>query len=97
MFLSKFDSRSMLGFGDLRIHVEALCAQRRIASSVENGSPQVVGDERVVSVDWLMQLTPASSPGAVERRQQTLSLRFAKRKDKWKIVSIEPIEFFRSR
>lgn len=97
LFLSKFDSRSMQRFDDLRMSVEALTAQRTIASSVENGPPRVENDERIVSVDWLLQLTPISDPGPVEIRQESLSLRFAERKGKWKIVTLEPVEFFRSR
>ena len=87
----------MQRFDDLRMNVQALTAQRAIASSVENGPPRIEDDERVVSVDWLLQLTPISGPGPVEIRQESLSLRFAKRKGKWKIVALEPIEFFRSR
>ncbi len=98
LFLSKFDSRSMAGFDDLSVHVRALAAQRTIASSVEVGPVQEdEGGGLAVTVDWLLQLTPLSGPGPVEVRQENLSLRFVKRKGKWKIAALEPLEFFRSR
>ena len=96
LFLSKFDARSMAEFDDLRIHLQALTAQRRIASSVENGPVQRDGDDLVVEVDWLLQLTPLLDPGPVEKRRDNLSLRLAKHKGKWKIVELRPLEFFRS-
>ncbi len=97
LFLSKFDSRSMAGFDDLSVQIRALAVQRRIASSVESGPVREDDDGVAVTVDWLLQLTPLFDPGPVETRQESLSLRFAKRKGKWKIVALESIDFFRSR
>ncbi len=98
LFLSKFDSRSPAGFDDLSVQIRALAAQRTIASSVEIGPVrEEEGGGLAVTVDWLLQLTPLRGPGPVETRQESLSLRFAKRKGKWKIVALEPHDFFRSR
>lgn len=97
LFLSKFDARSMPRFDDLRVRVLALTAQRTIASSVEIGPLREADGGPAVTVDWLLQLTPLFEPGPVETRREKLSLRFVKRKGKWKIAALEPADFFRSR
>ena len=97
LFLAKFDARSMPGFDVLRVRVLALTAQRTIASSVEIGPLREADGGPALSVDWLLQLTPLRGPGPVEIRQEKLTLRFVKRKGKWKIAALEPLEFFRSR
>ena len=97
LFLSKFDGRSMPRFDDLRVRVLALTAQRTIASSVEIGPLREADGGPAVTVDWLLQLTPLFEPGPVETRREKLSLRFVKRKGKWRIAALEPADFFRSR
>lgn len=97
LFLSKFDLQSSAGFDDLSVEVRALAAQRRIASSVESGPLRTNSAGPTVTVDWMLRLTPLLDPGPVEDRREKLSLRFAKRNGKWKIVALEPIAFFRSR
>ena len=81
----------------MRVRVLALTAQRTIASSVEIGPLREADGGPALSVDWLLQLTPLRDPGPVEIRQEKLALRFVKRKGKWKIAALEPLEFFRSR
>ncbi len=78
----------------LREQVTALAAQRRIASSVAAGPVTGGPDEWRVSVDWLVELTPKLDPGPMERRRQTVVLRAAKRRGRWKFFDIEPLEFF---
>ena len=97
LFLAAFDRESLADFGHLSDEVFALTAQRRIASSVENGPIEQDGEFRIVRVDWLLQLTPMLDPGAVEKREQEILLRLTKRKGRWKIVAIDAPEFFRAR
>ncbi len=94
LFLAAFDRRAMPRFDVLREQVSAMTAQRRIASSVASGPLQ--GDPSVwtVRVDWLLELTPKLDPGPLERRRATLTLRVRKRGRRWKIVQLEPLEFF---
>lgn len=94
LFLSSFDRRAMAGFDRFQDEVVALTAQRRIASSVRSGPPEGGPDECVVHVDWLLNLTPKLDPGPVERRRETLLLEMRRRGKRWKIVRVEPGDFF---
>ena len=94
LFLSSFDRRAMAGFDRFQDEVAALTAQRRIASSVQIGPPEGDPDECTVQVDWLLNLTPKLDPGPVERRHETLLLEVRRRGKRWKIVRVEPGNFF---
>lgn len=94
LFLAAFDRQEMPRFDVLREQVSALAAQRRIASSVESGPLEGDPNVRTVRVDWLLELTPKLDPGPLERRRTTLTLRVRKRGKRWKIVWLEPLEFF---
>ena len=54
------------------------------------------GDAYLVEVDWILRLRPISTFGSVDTRRKLLKLRFERVKDKWKIVKLRPIEFFRA-
>lgn len=94
LFLAAFDRRTMPRFDVLREQVSALAAQRRIASSVESGPLEGDPSAWTLRVDWLLELTPKLDPGPLERRRATLTLRVRKRGKRWKIVQLEPLEFF---
>ena len=96
LFLSAFDRRAVPDFERLREQVTALAAQRRIASSVESGTPEGCPDECTVRVNWLLDLTPKVDPGPVERRSETLALGMRRRGNRWQIVRVEPSNFFAS-
>ena len=96
LFLAWFDRRSFEGFDRFREQLFALAAQRRIASSVESGSPDEGPGGWTVSVDWQLDLTPKLDPGPVERRRETLSIGLRKRGGKWRIVSLRPRGLFAS-
>jgi hypothetical protein len=92
-FLQAFDP-SMKGYAELEANIRALVAQADVLSAVE--IVQESGDEqhRGVTVDWLLQLTHPQNRAAVTRRQRNINLRLEKQKKKWRIVSLEPLEFF---
>ncbi len=96
-FLSYFDKDGFEQFAALRRDVTVLVETRTVASSVEITSLSADGDARQASVDWLLQLTPASGPGPLERRREALQLRIAKRGKSWKIEALKPADFFRPR
>lgn len=96
LFLDSFDRRAMPGFERFRDQVTALTAQRRIASSVESAPPEEGPDEWSVRVNWLLELTPKLDPGPVESRHETLVLGLRRKGDRWKIVRIDPSDFFAS-
>ncbi len=89
-----FDRRGFQGFAALREQVEALAAQRRIASSVAVGPVAGGPDEWTVEVDWLIELTPKLEPGSIETRRETVVLRLRRNGKRWRIVGLEPLGFF---
>ena len=96
LFLASFDRRAMPGFARFRDEVTALTEQRRIASSVESAPPEGGPNEWSVRVNWLLELTPKLDPGPVERRHETLVLGLHRKGNRWKIVRIDPSDFFAS-
>lgn len=95
-FLSYFDKTKFTEFPALRRTVTALTQARTIASSVDILSLAANDAIWNAEVDWLLQLTPISGAGSLERRQETATLTIAKNsKDHWLIASFSPIELFR--
>jgi len=92
-FLRAFDP-SMKGYAELAANVRALVEQTDVLSAVE--LVEESGDEqhRNVTVDWLLQLGDKQNRAAAARRQQNIKCRLEKQKKRWRIVSIEPLEFF---
>ena len=94
LFMAAFDRHAFPGFPALREQVTALAAHRRIASSVESRVIDTGPEHWSVRVDWLLEMTPKLDPGPLERRHRTLLLRMVNRGKQWKIVDLEPQDFF---
>ncbi len=92
-FLAAFD-RSMKGYEDFAANVRALVAQMDVTSTVELVDDAGDARHRAVKFDWLMQLANKNDRVSVIRRQQTITCRLEKQKRKWRIVSLEPLDFF---
>jgi hypothetical protein len=87
-FLGKFDSK-MPGYTTLRDEILALLDHSDVSTAWA-----VVADEgddlmREVQLDWLIQIDLEQS------RRQILKFRIERQGKKWKIVSLEPVEFFK--
>ncbi len=89
-FLEGFD-RAMPTFEKLARYVQAITSQSDVVSSIDVLSNEGNDQERTVELDWLLQL---SGEGQTVRRRQTVKCRVRREKKKWKIVSLEPVEFF---
>ncbi len=94
LFLAALDREQFPGMEAFGEALAALTAQRRIASSVESSLPVGGPEEWTVRVDWLLDLTHKIDPGPVERRKATLTVTVRKRREKWRIVRLEPQSFF---
>jgi hypothetical protein len=92
-FLEKFD-RSMKGYAELAANIRAMVAQRDVLSSIDLVDDAGDDQARTVRVDWLLQLADRQNSAAVERRQTTVVVKLVKQKRKWRIVSLEPLDFF---
>jgi hypothetical protein len=84
-------------YQDFEANLTALAAQAELTNSIEVLSEQGDDDHRIEQLDWFMQIVGKADTVAVERRRQVLTFRLERRgkKKKWKIVSIDPLEFFR--
>ena len=95
-FLFYFDRKRFADYSALESDVDALTRQSEIASSTEVTNVEAEGDAYLVEVDWILRLRPISTFGDVDTRRKLLKLRLERVKDKWKIVKLQPIEFFRA-
>lgn len=94
-FLSYFERKGWDDYARLETYMVALTSQNDLASSVQVLENTQEGEDRVLRVDWLLQIRPLSGIGKVENRQQILSLRLTPAKKRWKIIGLTPVEFFR--
>ena len=94
-FLSYFDRRAWEDYARLETYVVALISQNDLASSVQVLESRQEGEDRVLRVDWLVQISPRNGLGKVESRREILSLRLAPSKKRWRIIGLAPVEFFR--
>jgi hypothetical protein len=92
-FLDAFD-RSMKGYAELAVNVRALAVQGDVMSTIEFIDDAGDDHRHMMRVDWLLQLADKDHSASVVRREKTITLRFEKQKRKWRIVSLEPLDFF---
>ena len=94
-FLSYFDRKRSAAYPEIESSVVALTRQADIASSIQVSAWKQDGDEYTGTVDWILQLTLISAPGEVRIRREKIKVRMAKPGDRWKIVALTPVSFFR--
>ena len=94
-FLSYFDRKRSAGYAEIESSVVALTRQADIASSIETSGWKRDGDEYTGTVDWILQLTLISAPGEVQTRRERIKVRMATSKNRWKILELTPVSFFR--
>ena len=94
-FLDQFD-RSMPGYAELRANVEGLLNANEAISTVETISDQGGKDKHSLELDWLLALNEKNlTGGRKETRRGILKCRVERQGKRWKIVALEPIDFFR--
>ena len=95
-FLHWFDRERFAQYPALESHVVALTTQSDVASSIQIVEIERLQDGYRLRVDWLLQLSVKESPGPLETRRKVIQIAAREdRKGKWKITSLEPVEFFR--
>jgi hypothetical protein len=92
-FLAAIDP-SMKGYDDLGANVRALVEQVEVMSTIEPVDDSGDASSHTMRVDWLLQLRNLDNRASVLRRQKVLTFRFQKQKRKWRVASIEPLDFF---
>lgn len=96
-FLDRFDGGRFDDYPELESNVVALTSQSQIASSVAIVEVRPEGDDYLVRVDWLLQLSLLTGSTPIETRQRELRLRVSRagRNNSWKIIDLAPAAFFR--
>ena len=88
-----FDPK-MPGYAKLRENVTGLIAQGDVQSFIDPVEDE--GDERrrVAQFDWTLLMHRGQEATSYARREQVVKFSVEKRGGKWRIVELEPIEFF---
>ena len=93
-FLDRVD-HAMPDYHKLEQNILALTEQNEVSTSID--MLQQEGDDRVqtLELDWFLQIRSREQSGPLERRRQNVKCRVERRKkNKWKITSIEPATLF---
>ena len=93
LFLQAFD-RKMPGFAKLRDNVTGLIAQGDVQSLIDPLEDEGDDHRRVAQFDWTLLMHRGQEATSYARREQVLKFSVEKRGGKWRIVELEPIEFF---
>jgi hypothetical protein len=86
-FLDKFD-RNMPAYNTLHDEILALLDHSEVGSDVEIVTDEGDAQRRTVQLDWLLRIDDD------QPRRQIVRCRIERQGKKWKITSIEPVEFF---
>lgn len=92
-FLDAVD-HNMPHFEDFKANLQALADQADVTNSIEVLSDEGDDARRAVELDWFMQIVGKSETHPVEQRRSVVRCRLERRGKKWKIVAIEPLQFF---
>ena len=92
-FMDGFD-KDMPGYGDLKTQVTALVNQADVTSSIEPIEEQGDDTNYRIDLDWFLQVRSLLDNGPIVERRRIVHCQLRKDKKKWKIVSLQPIEFF---
>ena len=93
-FMDAFD-KTMPDYETLKSNVPALMNQSEITSSIEIIKEDGDDNKRVLDLDWYLEIRSLLPDGPIERRREVVHCELV-RKDKkhWKIVSMQPMNFF---
>jgi hypothetical protein len=94
-FLSYFESQ-MPGYQTLRATVSALAENTQVESSVGLVSNQGDDSKRTLETDWTLDLINPDTGIRLTERQQRVKCYVEYRNGRWRIVGIEPLDFFRA-
>jgi hypothetical protein len=95
VFLDQFD-RNMPGYAALRTNAEALLNGNQVISTVVTVSDEGDEQKRSLELDWLLALNEKHDPDVrKETRRGIIKVRVERQGKRWKIVALEPVDFFR--
>jgi hypothetical protein len=92
-FLKAFDP-VMQGYAKLRENVTGLVALGDVQSLIDPLEDEGDDRRRMVQFRWTLRLRRGEQSASFIRREQVVKCRVEKQRGKWRIVGLEPIEFF---
>ena len=92
-FMDAFD-KNMPDYEALKASVTALVNQADVTSSIEPLQDEGDDTKRAVDLDWFLEVRSLQQDGPIIHRRQIVHCELRKEKKKWKIVSLQPAEFF---
>ena len=92
-FLRAFDP-AMDGYAKLRENVTGLVALGDVQSLIDPLEEEGDDRRRMVQFRWTLRLRRGEQSASFIRREQVVKCTVEKQRGKWRIVGLEPIEFF---
>ncbi len=92
-FMGAFD-KDMPGYGKLKNDVTALMTQADITSSVEPVKDEGDDSTHTLDLDWYLQVRSLYPDGPIVTRREVIHCQLRKQGKRWRIVSLQPLEFF---
>jgi hypothetical protein len=92
-FMNAIDP-AMPGYEALRGGVTALLREAEVQSSIELVEEEGDDRSRTVELDWLVHIVYRQDGALAERRRERVKCRVEKSGRKWRIASLEPLQFF---
>lgn len=92
-FLKAFDP-AMTGYAKLRENVTGLVALGEVQSLIDPLEDEGDDRRRTVQFHWTLRVHRGEPSASFTRREQVVKCRVEKQGRKWRIVGLEPIEFF---
>lgn len=92
-FLSFFD-KSTPGYNRLSAGAVALVAEGEVQSSIELVSNQGTDTARTIEVDWTLQVVSEDTRMQRAGREQRVKCRLELQGNRWRIMAIDPVNFF---
>jgi len=92
-FLEYFDKK-MPGYDTLVNNVTGLLREDDIECTLDQRENDGDDHSRTVQVDWQMRVIELGYGTSSTRREEQVKCRVEKQGKKWKIVGLEPLEFF---
>ena len=92
-FLKAFDP-AMDGYAKLRENVTGLVALGDVQSLIDPLEDEGDDRRRMVLFRWTLRLRRGEQSASFIRREQVVKCSVEKKRGKWRIVALEPIEFF---
>ena len=92
-FLDHVD-HAMRDYGKLEKYILALAAQNEVMSSIDLLKEEGDDSAQTAELDWFLQIRSREQSGPLERRREIIHCRLKRPKKKWKVMAIEPVNFF---